>query len=264
MKKTLFILAGLFGILFLYATLVEPYLLKVTHYRLKNENLSGVKIVFASDFHFGTNPLENKRLEKILQAIRQQNADLVLLGGDYVKGHSKTTAISSEKLIAFLQQIPRPVYAVLGNHDAYYGKDDILQIFKKASVTVLNNENRQIIHRGKKITIAGLADYYTDTPDLQKAMSDAEESLILLTHTPDSLVENDIKSDIVLAGHTHGGQVVLPFVGALVVPLDNDKKYRYGLFYKNNTPVIVSAGLGTSLLPVRFNNLPEIVVIEFE
>lgn len=264
MKKTLFVSVGFFSILFLYAILIEPYLLKVTHYRLKSDKLTGVKIVFASDFHFGANPLEEYRLKNILRAIKQQNADIVLLGGDYVKGHTKTSAVSPKKLISFLQKIPQPTYAILGNHDLYYGKDDILQIFEEASVAILDNENRQIICHGKKITIAGVADYYTDTPDFPKAIKGAEDAVILLTHTPDALTQNNIKTDIILTGHTHGGQVVLPLIGALLVPLDNNKKYRYGLFYENNIPVIVSSGLGTSLLPVRFNNLPEIVVIEFE
>ena len=264
MKKILFVSGGLFCILFLYATLIEPYLLKITHYKLKNETLSGNKIIFASDFHFGTNPLENYRLKKILQTIKCQNANLILLGGDYVKGHTKTTAISPKELAAFLQEIPHPVYAILGNHDSYYGKDDILQIFKQASVPVLDNENRQIILRGKKIAIAGLADYYTDEPNLQKAMKGMGDVVILLTHTPDILAQNNIKADLILAGHTHGGQVVLPLIGAPVVPLDDNKKYRYGLFYEKSTPIIVSSGLGTSLLPVRFNNVPEIVVIEFD
>lgn len=266
MKKILFILAGLFCILFLYAALVEPYMLKVTHYTLKNDKLSGIKIVFASDFHFGTNCLEKYRLQKILRKIKKQNADLVLLGGDYVKGHTKTSAIPKEKLVSFLQEMPRPVYAILGNHDSYYGKDDVLQIFKEASVPILDNENRQIMLRNKKIIIAGLADYYTDTPNLQKALDKTEGAVILLTHTPDTLAqnENDVKPEIILAGHTHGGQVILPMIGAILVPLDNNKKYRYGLFQENSTPVVVSSGLGTSLLPIRFNNLPEIVVIEFE
>lgn len=264
MKKTLFILTGICFLLFLYAVLIEPYLLKITRYTLKNDDLSGVRIVFASDFHFGTNPLEQYRLQKVLHAIKQQNADLVLLGGDYVKGHTKTSAIAKDKLVAFLQEIPNPAYAVLGNHDSYYGKVEILQMFKSASVPILDNQNRQIILQGKKATIAGLADYYTDTPNLSKALEAAENPIILLMHTPDTLTQSKTKADIILTGHTHGGQVVLPIIGALLIPLDNDKKYQYGLFYENNTPIIVSGGLGTSLLPVRFNNLPEIVVIEFE
>ncbi len=262
-KKIFLFLSGL-GLLVLCYTLLEPYMLTVRSYKIPHDKLAGIKIAFATDFHFGTNPIETYRAEKILRQIKMQNADLVLLGGDYVNGHNKTSVMSEEKIISFLQQLPKPVYAVLGNHDSYYGKADVLQIFQAAQIPVLDNQNQKLTIKDQKISIAGIADYYTDTPDISKALAKAENMVILLTHTPDVLGQNNIKADLILAGHTHGGQVVLPLVGAPLVPLENDKKYNHGLFYKDQTPLIVSSGLGTSLLPIRFNVLPEIVVIEFE
>lgn len=263
-KKKLVVLVGVACAALFYVFLIEPYLLKITHYRLQNDKLAGVKVVYATDFHFGTKPLEKYRAQKIIAAINQQQADLVLLGGDFVNGHNKESAMAENDLVDFLKQVSRPVYAVLGNHDGYYGKNDILQLFEKADVPVLDNENKEIRLKDKKITIAGVADYYTDVPDFAKAMEGARSPVVLLSHTPDAVPDEKIATDLILAGHTHGGQVVLPFIGAPVVPLHSGRKYWYGLFFENNTPMIVSNGLGTSLLQVRFNNVPEIVVVEFD
>lgn len=264
MKKIFFLFIFLISSVFLYAILVEPYRLEITHYKLPNKDLAGIKLVFVSDLHFGNYVFENYRSYKIIEAINSQQADVVLLGGDYVNGHTQKSAMPLSKTASVLQTINTPAYAVLGNHDSYYGKNDILHLFQKINIPVLDNKSTHIQLKGKTLSIAGIADYYTDTPNIDLALKEAQKPTIFLTHSPDALSLQKINAALILAGHTHGGQIVLPYIGAPIVPLENDKRYMQGLFYENNTPIIISRGLGTSMLPLRFNSVPEITVIEFE
>lgn len=241
--------------------------MKLTRYQLKNNELSRLKIVFVTDWHLAANRLEKWRVQKIIDQINAQKADIVLLGGDYVNGHKRSSAMNADEMQRFFKQIQPPVYAVLGNHDSYYGKNDVIRILAGAGVHVLDNTSVSFNLKGRQITLAGIADFYTDSPDVSKSLKNGGENIILLTHSPDSfslLEKNWAQLAVVLAGHTHGGQIVFPFVGAPFVPLDVDKRFKYGLFYQHGTPLIVSRGLGTSLLPIRFNCVPEIVVVDFK
>ena len=248
-----------------YAVMIEPYMLKVTVYKLANKQLSGVRIVFATDFHIAPYVWERKRLRNIIEAVNEQNADLVILGGDYVNRHSKISTLEPEEIAANLQQIRAVKAAVLGNHDSYYGKNEVRTALENVGIIVLDNDNMVFDVMGRNITIAGVSDYYTDTPDVEKALANTKNPIIFVTHSPDVFQQlADKNPDVALAGHTHGGQVVLPLIGPLLVPSDYGRKYAYGLQYERGIPLITSSGLGTSLLPIRFNNVPEIVVLEFE
>ena len=258
--KYLFVLVG---VLLVYSVVYEPYALKITSYNLENSRLSGIKIVFVSDFHVARHKWEKWRLQKIIDNINEQNPDLVILGGDYVNRHSKTTTMLPKDIVNELMQIRAPKVAVLGNHDSYYGKKEVLSAFENAEISVLDNRNIKLNLRDKEVYIAGVSDYDTDTPDIEKALKNVKKPLIFVTHSPDVFVDLNSDTDVVLAGHTHGGQIVVPFLGALVVNAEVGKQHVYGLSYKSGRPMIVSSGLGTSIVPVRFNNLPEIVVVNF-
>ena len=116
----------------------------------------------------------------------------------------------------------------------------------------------------KTVTIAGVEDLQTRIPNPEKALRGATRTAVLLTHNPDTFF--DVKQDVflTLAGHNHGGQVQLPFYGALIVPAKSGTKYSNGIFKENNNTLIVTKGLGNSIMNVRFCCPPEIVVIEFE
>lgn len=251
-------------ILLLYAAAVEPYTLKTTEYTLENQSLSGVKIVFAADFHIAPYVWEKQRLRRIVAKINAQNADLVVLGGDYVNRHKQNSTLPPQDIVAALAEISASKVAVLGNHDSYYGKNEVMRVFTEAGIPVLDNQNISMIVNNRKITIAGVADYYTDKPDIGKALADVASPVVFVTHSPDIFPQLRGRAAVAFAGHTHGGQIVLPLFGAPLVPSDYGQRYRYGLIYEQNTPLIVSSGLGTSLLPLRFNNRPEIVFVEFK
>ncbi len=242
----------------IYSVFIEPNILTAHRIILKDEALKGLKLVFASDFHI--KPYERLRLKRIVKKINAQNADIVLLGGDYVNGHEKGKTLSPSDIAGELAKLQSKLgtVAVMGNHDGWQGKKEIIEAFEAVGITVLENANKDY----ERFSVAGVEDLQTGMPDLEKALSGAKKPVILLSHTPD-IVEN-ITSDVTLtlAGHTHGGQIVLPLKGALTVPSKYGTKYAYGFF--EDERMNVSRGLGTSILPLRFNCFPEIVVIEFE
>ena len=250
--------------LFVDAVFYEPYTLKVTPYNLQNSRLSGLKIVFAADFHVAPFGWEKKRLQNIINAINEQNPDLVVLGGDYINRHGRTTTMPPEDIAETFNEIKAPKVAILGNHDSYYGKDEVLKAFENAKIPVLDNRNIKLNLQNKEVYVAGVSDYDTDNSDVKKSLKNAGQPLIFVTHSPDVFVDLKGGADIVLAGHTHKGQVFLPYFGAVAVITKTKKKYIYGLFRERGMPMIVTSGLGTSMLPIRFNNLPEIVSVRFE
>ncbi len=266
MKMYILFVLFLLGVLtFLYSLIYEPYALEVKRYTLKNPKLSGLKIVFASDFHMAPYSFEQKRLQRIIKQINSEKADIVILGGDFVKGHRKKSSMPIKDIAAELHRIKShyEVYAVMGNHDTYYGKDEVADGLTNIGIKVLQNQNAKVQTQNGNVCIAGVKDYISDMPDIQKALNDCTEPMILVSHSPD-IFPNVEKIDLMLAGHTHGGQIVFPLIGALIVPSDYGQRYRYGLIKERDKTLIVSKGLGTSLMPFRLNCKPEIVVIDFE
>ena len=153
---------------------------------------------------------------------------------------------------------------MLGNHDWRRDGVRIADVLQKHGIEVLENENRRIDHAGGSLWLAGLADCNMRRPDVRKALENAGNPVLVITHSPDIFPQVPERAALTLAGHTHGGQVALPWLGALLVPSAFGKRYEGGLTVENGKKLLVSLGLGTSLLPVRFNCRPEIVVVEFE
>lgn len=245
------------------ALVYEPYSLKITSYNLKSSQLLGLKIIFATDFHMAPYKWEEWRLQKVVDMINAQKPDLVILGGDFVNRHSKNSTMSPTNIAKYIQKISAPKVAVLGNHDTYYGKTEIATALKNVDVYVLNNSSVKLNLLNKDVYILGVKDFDTDKPNIEKALKNTQTPRIFVTHSPDMFVALRDNFDIAFAGHTHAGQIVLPFIGGLVDNTKSHRKYIYGLFYKYQKPLIVSSGLGSSVLPLRFNNLPEIVEVNF-
>ncbi|MBE6450622.1 MAG: hypothetical protein E7016_01505 [Alphaproteobacteria bacterium] len=250
-------------VLMSYSVLYEPYTLRITEYKIPNKKLSGLKIVFAADFHIAPYTWEKRRLQKITDTINEQNADLVILGGDYVNRHTQDSSLPPQQIVDELKKIKPPLIVVLGNHDSYYGKGAVKKAFENADIPVLDNQNVKFSIKGKQFFVVGVADCYTDTPNIKTALKNVDKPIIFVAHSPDSFDGLNGVAEIGFAGHTHGGQIVLPFLGALYVPNHKRKDYAAGLFYEYNKPLIVTSGLGTSIVPMRFNNRPEIVSVTF-
>ena len=244
----------------IWAFFIEPNIIEVKHIIFKNEKLLGLKIVFASDFHI--KPYEKYRLKKTVKTINKQNPDIILLGGDFVNSHRRNLTYPINKIARELKKLDAPlgVYTVMANHDGWQGKYEIAKTLSKNGINVLENSNVNF----EKFSVAGVEDIQTGNPDIEKTLKGTGENTILLTHSPDVFPQIPDTVMLTLAGHTHGGQIVFPAMKPLLVPSVYGNKYAYGLIKENGKTMFVSKGLGSSILPLRFNCKPEIVVIEFE
>lgn len=243
----------IFVLFFIWSFFIEPSLLIVKQYKIKE--FKDIKIVFASDFHIAKN--EKNRLQKIVNMINEQEADLVILGGDFIKGHNGKNTMPIEEQVIEYKKINAPVVSVLGNHDGWYDKEKVKKTLESVGIQVLENSNVKI----GEVYVAGVEDMQTGFPDVPLALTGTEHPRILVSHTPDIYYDVIENVDLILAGHVHGGQVYIPFLGAPVVPSKYGSKLARGLISETKNKMIISKGLGTSILPIRFCSVPEIVVI---
>ena len=238
------------------------------------EAFDGYRIAHISDLH---NAEMGKDNEKLLDMLRETEPDIIAITGDIIDSSNTNIDIALQFTKAAMEIAP--CYYVTGNHEARISKYDELKAgMEAAGVVVLEDEKTKISLEGGEITLIGVNDpsYQTDYlfGDAEAVMqsklqeiSDAEnEFTILLSHRPELFeVYADNKMDLVLSGHAHGGQFRLPFVGGLVAPNQGlFPKYDAGLYTEENTNMIVSRGIGNSILPFRFNNRPEVILIELE
>ena len=240
--------------LYIWGFFIEPNLLTVKRYKV--DNLCGKRIVFVSDFHIGK--FDKLRLKKIVNKINQLKPDLVLSGGDYINGHSGKHSMPIEKLVKEFEKIEIPFISVLGNHDGAFDKYTVRTALENKGIKVLNNSHTQI----DELYIAGVGGKNVSVSELKTALENTRHPRILLSHTPDIYFDVKDDVDLILAGHVHGGQVRLPFIGALICPSKYGTKFSCGDFHETQNRMIVTRGLGTSILNVRFYDIPEIVLLE--
>lgn len=260
MKKTILISIV---ILFVWAIFVEPNLLIVKKYNVEDKELRGIKVVLIGDFHLKTH--QEKRLKRIVKLVNKQNPDLILSVGDFVNGHEIKRTLPIEVIAKNMGDLKSNygVYTVLGNHDWWIDGNKITKELENNGINVLANSDSKININGRIIHIGGVEDLYTRIPDIIKATPKNHKPTILLTHSPDLFPNVSNNINLTLAGHTHGGQVRLPFIGGLIVPSKYGNRYSQGLITEDGKKMIVTKGIGTSILPIRFNCIPEIVVIDF-
>jgi predicted MPP superfamily phosphohydrolase len=265
-----------------YAALVEPFDLRLLRHELAiadwPEQLNGLRTVFISDTHLGPRvPAEHIR--RAYQMAAELKPDLILLGGDYVHNGQRFIAPAAE-LLKHLPIAGTPTLGVLGNHDWYADGPLSKRALEQSGVCVIDNtrlfldaSTRRLSSTpppGPHICIAGVGDAWEDSPDFAAALDGVAPGTprIVLSHQPDTAESDFLKArkpriDLMLCGHTHGGQVRLPFLGSLIVPSRFGRKYAYGLVQGPLFPVLISSGVGMSIVPLRINMPPEIVEITF-
>ena len=233
-------------------TITVPHLPTIFH---------GTTLALITDVHHGPFvPLVY--LQHIVETTNALKPDLVLLGGDYISQSWRYIAPGVGTLSKLQAKLGR--FAVLGNHDHWESAVESDHALREAGITRTDNTGFWIERRGARLRICGVGDLWTDNQNPRAAIGDATEhdAVIMLSHNPDfAEVLDDHRVGLMLSGHTHGGQVVIPGYGAPIVPSRYGQKYLHGLVRGPFCQVFVSRGVGTVSPPVRLFCRPEVVLI---
>lgn len=202
-------------------------------------SLAGYRIAFVTDIHYG-NRFSSERMERLIAAVNGTGADVILIGGDNTLG---TAEIAPFARLAGKFSARHGVYAALGNHDFYNGRSRSIQTLRREGIVVLD-ETLVVTPAGLAIAgINDLRDIFPVTGRFHDILG-SDPVTILISHNPDFAEEGDLSPyDLVLSGHTHGGQITF-FGYAPVIPSQYGQKYRTGTVYSQDTPVIISNGAG--------------------
>jgi predicted MPP superfamily phosphohydrolase len=256
--------------LILWAFVIEPDRLVV------NEVVIGLpqwppafehlKIVLISDLHVGSPHVGVDKLQQVVATINRQNPDLILIAGDFViqdvvGGNFVEPEVIADKLKDLRARLG--VFAVLGNHDWWYDGERVHRAISGAGIRVLENDVAEIQQDGQSLWLVGLADLWTQKPDIEGSLQKVSDAgpVIVLTHNPDLFPRIPARVILTLAGHTHGGQINLPFFGRRIVPSDYGERYAIGHIQEAGHHLFVTPGIGTSIIPVRFRVPPEISIL---
>ncbi len=250
-----------------YPVFIERYLVQFNIYRIPvprlPEEFSGIKLLHISDLHYGA-LVPFSFVEKLFQKVQAIDKDVIVCTGDYIHERNNTKQINTiwpllSKLVA-----PEGVFSVLGNHDHWGDTERSLYWLEKSGQNA-RSKAIPIERKGQRLWVVGVGDLWEDDIDIDKVLREVpkDECRIVLAHNPDS-ADNPYEGevDLMISGHTHGGQVNVPFFGPPVLPVKN-KSYSSGLVSTTKgQSLFISRGIGWAIYPVRFNCFPEIPILE--
>ena len=258
-----------------WAFFIEPNRLVIREQAIQIDNwpqeLKGLRIAVISDIHAGGSFIDEKKLRTIVERTNELHPDLIVVLGDYMSGNGWTSRrIEPEVFGPVLKNLSAPlgVYSVLGNHDWWYNGDKVRRGLESNGIKVLDDEVMQINARGASLWLVGLADLWTRAPQtttehIAETVNKAPQGvpMIALTHNPDIFPRLPPRVPLLIAGHTHGGQVRFPIIGTVVQASRYGDRYVAGHVFENGHHLFVTTGIGTSIMPVRFGVPPEIVLL---
>jgi len=256
--------------LIIWSVLIEPRWVAVRHLSARLPQSAKLKIAIVSDWHFTQRPLWRimtpNHAKQIVNKINDSKPDVILILGDLIAEENQETKLANtpeDEIATVLGKLKatQGVYAVLGNHDWWYDGKKIKVALEKHGITVLENEAKFL--KKSNLWLVGIGDHSTNHTQVNKAFSQVPKNspAIVMMHDPASFAEITPKNALFFAGHTHGGQVYLPWLGALIVPGVAPRNWAYGWIQHHRNWMYVTSGLGVSIFPIRFNMRPEFVLL---
>ena len=254
----------------LWAFAFEPASLTARQHDLSipywNGDLEGLRVAVLADLHVGSPFNDIAKLNKIVELTNSLKPDLIVIPGDFViQGVLGGSFVAPEDAAAVLARLSAPlgVWACLGNHDWWLDARRVAAALEKQKIPVLEDKAVRIERGGAHFWLVGISDFWEGTHDVQKALGLVTDSapVIMFTHNPDVFPTIHGRFSLLIAGHTHGGQVRLPLLGRPIVPSEYGQRFAYGHVVEDGRHLFVSPGLGTSILPVRFGVPPEVSLL---
>lgn len=268
MKRTRLIIWGTLLAMAGWSFGFEPGWLQQRQLTLASAEWQGapITIAVASDLHVGAPHVGRNMLRRVVANLNAAKPDLILLPGDFVHhGLIDGEEISPETIATELAALKAPlgVYATLGNHDWWSDGERMGKALEAVGIRVLENSALPLPGLAQKIWLLGIGDDMTGHANTTKALAAVpnDARLIVMLHDPANAPELSRQGIVAFAGHTHGGQVRLPLFGALITPGRSPLRHSLGWLPDVPVPTYVTAGIGTSILPVRFNCPPETLVL---
>ena len=282
-RRVLAAAAGLIGlpavVTGVYAARIEPQGLVVTRYALSPPAWPAgrkLSVTVIADLHAGGPDMTLPHIRQVVATANQLKSDLMVLLGDYIARYPFATARMPEAMwSAELARLAAPLgtWAILGNHDWWYDIGPVRRALADARIPVLENNAVMLGAAGSRFWLAGIGDQlahrlghhrYRGIDDLPGTLAQVatDDPVLLLVHEPDIFPRVPARVALTLAGHTHGGQIRLPLIWPAFVPSRYGRRFAYGHVVEQSRHMIVSGGLGTSIVPARLGVPPEIVRIE--
>jgi predicted MPP superfamily phosphohydrolase len=264
-----------------YAVAVEPlYRLKITPFNVAHaswpSSMPPLRIAVLTDIHAVEPWMPAERIARIVAAANRLDVDMIVLLGDYVESmprfRSGFVPIADWTAALGGLKAPLGVYAVMGNHDWWTDVRNVRDGLTRVGIPVLENRALKIDKNGRRFWLAGLGDQIAlhvpggyrgvdDLPGTLAQTSGDNDPVVLLAHEPDIFVRVPDRVTVTLSGHTHGGQICLPFIGRPIIPSRYGQRFAYGHIVEGGRNLVVSSGLGMTAVPMRFNVPPEIALV---
>ena len=249
---------------------LEPASLRNENHEIQLPNwpaaCDGIRVAVLADLHVGSPFNDVDKLARIVELTLKAKPDLILLAGDYgISGIIGGTKVSSEEIAGGLRPLAAPlgVFAVLGNHDWWEDAPRIERALESVGIPILEDSSVLVKRDDCAFHLAGLSDFWEGVRNYRAALENIPPGMpiIALTHNPDAFPEISRPVDLMIAAHTHGGQVYFPVLGRPIVPSKYGQRYAIGHIVENGRHLFVSSGLGTSIIPVRFLVPPEVSLL---
>lgn len=230
------------------------------------ESFHGFKIALMADLHYGSSGVSAELMEKAFELAMAEQPDVICFAGDMVTEWSRSTSLEYVLSIARVLRAPQGVYGVMGNHEFNWGEKESMRAFKRSNIHLLRNES-VFLSRGKiRVPLIGLDNMFNQPlRDVRRQMAEIEShpGAIVVEHTPDfaPMIESFFRG-LLLCGHTHGGQILLPLIGQAATASRFGLKYSSGLYPVGRGAMYITRGIGAVGIPCRIGCPPEVTILE--